>query len=293
MRVILLLLPVFIFLLLPGSASAQLVACSGLDCGTCEFVATAKRVFQFLITLMSIVATIILVIVGLRLVTSGGSDEAKTKAKTALWNIMIGLFLVIAAFAIIDTIMKVMVRADSSVLLNWNKVQCLYAIIPIPSKVSFDEDYLKQYGELASLPEVSGVNLCKDAYLGTYFPGEERVAQCVLMGESVCGASFYSKTDVNRNQTGEIVPFSVSPWQINLTVHEIRASDGCKSGPIDCKSAYSGKNYSATLVNQSIFDQCVDALSDPACSGAVAKRIRGGGGGWKNWSAYTANRCGR
>lgn len=140
------LIPILVVVLFPDSAAAQLVTCSGEGgitesgsivgnpCGTCEFVSTVKNTLGFITLLASIIATITLVYVGLLLVTSGGSTEVKAKAKTALWNIVLGLFFIIAAFAIVDAVMRALVTDQS--LLNWQKVDCLYAIQPTAEKVN-------------------------------------------------------------------------------------------------------------------------------------------------------------
>lgn len=299
MRSVLFCIPITLFLLAPTlvfAAGEGIVTCTGVKlendaatiaCGTCEFASTMKNLFQTLLTIFTIVATIAFVYVGLRLVVSAGDVEAKEQAKTALKNVLIGFLLVIAAAAIVDAVLRAILPAASP-LLNWrNDIQCINAIVPDNIAAPFEQAGAN--GLAASLPNVPGVDLCNTNYLGKYFPGQEKVASCVLQGESSCGSKFYSSTDVHRTITGAKIPFSVSPWQINLTVHEIRAGE-CNSGPLDCKAAYNGKDFSAQLIDRELYNKCVEALRDKDCSGTIAKRIQQKG--WTQWSAYKAKGCG-
>lgn len=147
MKRILFLLPLLLLFVLPVAvygADTGLVTCTGVAdpgdpkavaCGTCEFVSTIKNVFGFLVTIASIVATIALVYVGLRLVTSGGSSEVKQQVKEMFFNIIIGFILIIAAYAIVDVVMRALLPSDSPLFQGgrWDKIQC---ITPAESKVN-------------------------------------------------------------------------------------------------------------------------------------------------------------
>jgi hypothetical protein len=279
---------------LPAAASAQgLVTCSGFDCNLCTFATTASNVVRFVTTLMIVISVVLLAVTGIQIAASSGKVDALQILKERLTNIVIGFLLIIAGWTLVDTVLKALVT-DEGIVKTWQTPigeLCALSGTPVPGNVNPNTPAGRvSVGGGAELPPVSGVDLCNNAYLGTYFPGEEKVAQCVLQGESSCGALFYSATDYSFNTANEKVPFSVSPWQINLTVHEIQAGE-CASGPIDCKAAYTGKDFNSVLVNSDLYNQCVEALKDPACSGAVAKRINSSGRGWSEWSAYKRNRC--
>ena len=291
----------------PVHAQEGIVACTGVansydqnavPCGTCEFIATFNNVIDFMIVLASIVSTIAIVIIGLRLVTSGGSEVVKTQAKQAMGYIATGLFLLIGAYAIVGAIITALVpdTGENSDIRNWRDFNtCIYATPPSAPRLTNEGTGGGPGGSSSvgsdgvgvgvDLPGVAEEALCNSEYLSTHFPGEERIAQCVLKGESSCGAVFYSVSD--KNAAG--VPFSVSAWQINLTVWDIEAGDNCSTGPVKCTDAFTGGNYTARLTNESVYRKCIDALRDPACAGSVAERIRKSPLGWKNWSAYNNN----
>lgn len=127
MRQILFLLPL-LFLFVPTIVFGAdgLVACTGvvdpddpesIACGTCELVTTINNVIRFGVTIASIVATIALVVSGLKLVTSGGNTDGMKQVKGTLWAIIIGFFLIIASYAIVDVIIRAL--TDNEDIRNW------------------------------------------------------------------------------------------------------------------------------------------------------------------------------
>ena len=114
-------------LLLPGIASAQgLVACTGKvgnECELCKFVETLDRIIDWLMGVLFILAVIAIIYAGLRLVTSGGNPEAKQKAKSILVTAIVGLIIFMAAWLIIDTGLKVLLKDDRYGM--WNRIRCV------------------------------------------------------------------------------------------------------------------------------------------------------------------------
>lgn len=97
-------------LLVPMVSLAQdtgLVPC-GYDepCTTADVATFANWIISFLISILGIIATIALVYAGILLVTSGGDTNAATRAKTLFTNVVIGIILILAAWLIVDTIMR-------------------------------------------------------------------------------------------------------------------------------------------------------------------------------------------
>lgn len=164
------LLPVFLVLLFsvfPDAALAQLVACEGpQDCGTCEFAETLQRTFGFMVTLAIIIATASIVLGGLRLATSQGSAEAKSRIKKTLVNIFIGFVLVIAAYAIIDTVLRALLPSDSPIL-PLGEIECIYQTPPDASRTPFGSTALT-----ADCAQVSA----------TQFDCREQVSACEAQG---------------------------------------------------------------------------------------------------------------
>lgn len=96
-----------------------LVACTGLDCDFCALVETANRLINLFFEILIIVAVIMVVYAGLKLVTSGGNASAMQDAKSMLSNVIIGFVIILAAWLIVDTIFKMLVGNDD--FGTWNE----------------------------------------------------------------------------------------------------------------------------------------------------------------------------
>jgi hypothetical protein len=123
--------------------------------------------------------------------------------------------------------------------------------------------------------------------LGNYFPNNVGDAQCIIREESACGSQMVSVTDVMSGDSRRRA-FSFGPMQINLTVHELV---GCGAGgsTLDCKTAFSGRNFSAVVVNEALYQECARAAQNLDCGLSNGKRIYNQFG-WSPWS--TASACG-
>jgi hypothetical protein len=134
-------------LFFPTFSSAQglvPVQCAGPDaavaCGTCEFVDLINNVIQFIITFSTILATIVIIYAGFRLVTSAGDVSAKEVAKRIVVNVLIGYVLILAAFLIVNTILGVLVSdGDEFGILSWQEIECIRPISPTLEAVADPE----------------------------------------------------------------------------------------------------------------------------------------------------------
>lgn len=100
----------FLLFVLPFVATAAgLVPCGGEGeamCDTAFAVQFANGLISFLIQMLGIIAVIVLVIAGFQLVLSAGNEQAWPAAKERITNIIIGIIIILAAWLIVDTIMK-------------------------------------------------------------------------------------------------------------------------------------------------------------------------------------------
>ena len=96
-----------------------LVTCSGPDCNFCTFIDMVERVGNFIVGLLIIVSVMWLAWTGIEMayLASGGSD-AHQILKERMVNIVIGFVLIIAAWTIIDTVLKALV-SDGDIRDNW------------------------------------------------------------------------------------------------------------------------------------------------------------------------------
>jgi hypothetical protein len=105
----------------PQDFSGGLVPCSGdIRSGNgsdpCTFKHLLKlinNVINFLILLIGPIIAIIVCYVGFLYMTSGGSEEARGKAKTAFWHVVLGTLAVLGAWLIINTILTTLGVSDA------------------------------------------------------------------------------------------------------------------------------------------------------------------------------------
>lgn len=109
-----------------------------------------------------------------------------------------------------------------------------------------------------------------------FFPNDTQTALAICHAESGLNPETESTTD--RMKDGR--PVSIGLMQINLTNHQI--------GGVDCSKAFSGINNQAVVINESLYNQCVNLAKNPELNLKEAKKIYEGAG-WNRWGAYTNN----
>jgi len=100
-----------------GSAAGQTVT-TAPDYG-CVLQVVQNSV-NFGITLSTIIFVLYLVLTGFAFMTSGGSSEARSKAKTRFMNVFIGLAVLLCAWLIVDYVMKTVY--DDGKFGPWNAI---------------------------------------------------------------------------------------------------------------------------------------------------------------------------
>lgn len=84
-------------------------------------LATIQNLINFAVMLATVIFTIYLVLTGFSFITSGGSSEARSKAKTRFANVFIGLAVLLCAWLIIDFVMKSLLY-DNAKFGPWNSL---------------------------------------------------------------------------------------------------------------------------------------------------------------------------
>jgi len=118
MKWFILLLPLVV-VLLPVTSLAQdtgLIPCGyGEACNTGHVAQFANTLISYLISILSVLAVIVLVITGFQMVVSAGNSDQWGVLTKRLTNIVIGIVLILAAWLIVDTIMKALTGDDLDV----------------------------------------------------------------------------------------------------------------------------------------------------------------------------------
>lgn len=141
---ILLILVSFFLLLLPNfslllAEDSSIVPCKGLDCTTCDFIRLGNNGIIWLLGIIFMIFAVLMTIAGFGLVTSGGNQSALAAAKTKFQNALIGIIIVLAAWLIVDTVLRGLLKSgDLSVFNNgnysgwgpWAQIECIPNIVP-------------------------------------------------------------------------------------------------------------------------------------------------------------------
>jgi len=109
------------------ASAAGFVPCSGPDCRACHFVSMANTILTWLIGVLFVVFGVVAAMAGFGLATSGGNPEAKQAAKSKLVNAFIGLVIVLAAWLLVDTVMRGLLTGGEGEISGygpWSQIQC-------------------------------------------------------------------------------------------------------------------------------------------------------------------------
>jgi co-chaperonin GroES (HSP10) len=133
------LVAVLFIALVPVAAGAQegFVPCIGLECNTCHLVDMGNTILNWLIGILFVVFGVVVALAGWGLATSAGNQAALNDAKSKFTNAFIGLFIVLAAWLIVDTIMRGLISTGDGTREGfgpWSQVECV-----TPRETSWEE----------------------------------------------------------------------------------------------------------------------------------------------------------
>ena len=94
----------------------------GTPCTACDFFALAANAIRWLVALITLVITLVVVWAGIKIATSGGDSHAVSDAKHMLTNALIGFAILLSAWLIVDTLMKITKFGQGSPLGPWNTI---------------------------------------------------------------------------------------------------------------------------------------------------------------------------
>jgi hypothetical protein len=117
---------VFSFLFLPKAQAAGLIPCSGINCTVCDIFKLIKNIINFLVIYVTApVAGLLFLWSGIMMIMSGGSEDKFKKGKTILVNTVIGAVIVLASWAIVNTLIVTLASNTAGVnVSNWWRVNC-------------------------------------------------------------------------------------------------------------------------------------------------------------------------
>jgi hypothetical protein len=286
-------------------ANGETAPVSAADWG-CVF-ATIQNAVKLAVALGILVVTLAIAYAGFLFMTSGGSEERRSKGKQAITNALIGLVIVLTAWLIVDTLMKVIYNANASSgsvqLGPWNAIitgdgpKCI-----LPQKAPTVLQTVQQLGNTNSNTSgginpnaplsTSGSGACNAVSItnaaagaGIRMPsGEANTLACLAGPESSCGT-----VNKNYNWDAAVKPPPSTAWgpfQILLKTNSqcfdnptCSAAAGV-SGNLNCASAFTSAGYS---IPGTKLAQCQRAAANFNCSVVAAHCVYTTQGG-KAWT---------
>ena len=107
--------------------------CQGSTCQACDLMTLAQNILSFIITLMSSIIALVFVFGGMKMVMSAGDTGKVTDARHMMTNAVIGFVILLSAWLIIDTVMKLVVSEDVLREMGpWHTIQCPPVTTPAP-----------------------------------------------------------------------------------------------------------------------------------------------------------------
>ncbi len=137
-KIFIFLVPLFLFFggvdvaLAQSVAPGGLVSCNGWECSACDLVKMANVIILWLFGIIFLIFAALMMVAGFGLVTSGGNQSALEAAKSKFKNGIIGILIVMAAWLLVDTVMKGLVGGGSTGVAvgeiagwgPWSEVKC-------------------------------------------------------------------------------------------------------------------------------------------------------------------------
>lgn len=262
--------------------------------GPCELIDLVNNVLRFLVAISSVIAVIIFMYAGFLFVTSQGNEGTIGRAKSMFTNVVIGFVIMLSSYLIVNTVLTVL-AGGTPTLTSWSSLpasMCAYENQVGTAVYHVDLTSAQVQAIYAStspaLIQATKAGSCDSTMINQVWGSNlSRAANCIITNESACGANPFSKTDHGADGN----TFSFGAMQINTTVHNVSGCQAIGIPDLPCTQAWSGTNYGAVVVNQSLYNQCKDALLNPQCNMIVGKQIfQQAGNSFKPWS--TAAGCG-
>lgn len=109
-------------MLLPFMTMAQglVPQCEGPQCTICDLIQLLHNIINYAMQISFVLAIAMVVYGGYMLLTSMGSEEKVTSGRKIIWYAVLGLTLVLASWAIINTFFLIVTKAPSK--FPWNDI---------------------------------------------------------------------------------------------------------------------------------------------------------------------------
>jgi hypothetical protein len=278
-------------------------ACRSCPCGFSGVMGVAQNLINAGISLGVLFAVVIMAWAGFILVTSPFNAEAKGTARKMLINAAIGFLIVCSAWLIVDFVMKALYSGpdgQQGKFGPWNSILTGgdICVTSVETRALFSGPIkggsinVLPGTNVQTLPNGAGSGACLVRTSGgcdyrnfvSAFGSEAvaRQASQICYVESKGAVASISNTDIMKNDPKKRA-FSFGLFQINLTQHEVAG--------LSCPKAFEGKNYTALVKDEVLYEKCVVAAKTASINIATAVKIYKDAKGWDPWR-NSAKKCG-
>lgn len=218
------------------------------------------------------------------MVFAQGNPSKLNQGKKIFQNVFVGFVLLLAAWLIIDLVMKTLTNlgGDDQRFGPWNEVLCPDGFDPKENRSeNFDAALKISVSDVVPGAPVGsaggatpGTGGCEPAKL-SIFGTRANDMSCICKHESSGNPSVGSNTG-NVDGGGKTADGHSIAWglfQINITVHKVQCTNPNVS--LNCPAAFSNaSSYTKkTVVNKALYDQCVAAVQNASCNMQMAKKL--------------------
>lgn len=291
-------LPVFVLLIIPqvvgavGFWQADPSMCNktdGTGCGPCDLIKLGNAILDWLKIVGPIIATILMVYAGTRMVISGGNQAEKEAAKKIITNTLIGLVILLAAWLLVDEVMEALGQS------GWDDIACVENLKPAqPVKsinsvliggVVYNSGGITDYSDLPVAPFEAGDCSPESLQSHGFSIQDSRVMSCIAGPESGCNLNAQNPWSSARG-VFQIVR-GIDDKCHNLNIPECSAAAGV-SGNLNCSDAFIGGTSESNPSRakpgyEDLFAKCNAAASNMTCNAAAAKCLLGNNSKYSHW----------
>lgn len=111
-----------------GVLAAGLVPCGGegeTECNSCQIIRLGDRVFDWLIGVLTAIFILIIVVNGIRLLSSNGNVSAMKQSRSMITNAIIGFIIVLGAWTLVDLLLKFLLAGGADAWQPWEVIGCM------------------------------------------------------------------------------------------------------------------------------------------------------------------------
>jgi hypothetical protein len=244
-----------------------------------------QNLMNFAVSLGAIIITLYIVWAGVAYVLSPINAEGRQKAKSRLLNAVLGLFVMLAAWLFIDSIMKVIYNSNAygpwNSILNPNgAADCIAPTIFTPSANIANNNSNGGPGVTTAptptTPTSSGSggacnasNVQAAAAAGgqQISTSESQVLACIAAGESSCGVGNLNYNWGKGSSAAGAFQLLMQTGSQDYNNPACAAAAGVPNGTLNCAAGFSGGN---PIPGSAIATECENAAANLNCSATAA-----------------------